>query len=93
MASSTLDAIGSAAAAAGNADRWLCAHEDPLSSIYTFSRLKLILTPSLLRHSACKNYTILLHYSRLSNKSTGTMEKKTPKIRSGTQFFLRYFRS
>ena len=31
-------------------------------------------------------------YSQLSNKSTGTMEKKPTKISCGTHFFLRYYK-
>ena len=32
-----------------------------------------------------------LDYSQLSNKVTGTMEKKPTKISCGTHFFLRYY--
>ena len=35
--------------------------------------------------------SLKIDYSQLSNKSTGTIEKKATRISCGTHFFLRYY--
>ena len=46
---------------------------------------------SIIKLSSPKFLMTMFYYSQLSNKSTGTMEKKPTKISCGTHFFLRYY--